>query len=68
MEDELAVLEPRKRRAAMDQRTLDALMAALAMLRDYKPGDHTMKDRYWAIVTTDVEKAIAVFKTFAMFP
>lgn len=37
----------------------------LASLREQKPNDRSDKDRYWAIVITEVEKAKAVFLTYA---
>jgi hypothetical protein len=43
---------------------LKALDQALSELRRNKPNDRSDADRYWAIVITDVEKALAVFKTY----
>jgi hypothetical protein len=43
---------------------LKALDQALFELRRNKPNDRSDADRYWAIVITDVEKALAVFKTY----
>lgn len=37
---------------------------AIAVLRLGKPNDRSEKDRYWAIVITDLEKSLAVFKTY----
>lgn len=37
----------------------------LAQLREQKPNDRSEKDRYWAISITEVEKAKAVFVTYA---
>lgn len=43
--------------------------ALLDALRSEKPNDRSDKDRYFAIVITDVEKAKAVFVTYAQpFP
>lgn len=42
------------------------LREALEALKAEKPNDRSDKDRYWAIVITDVEKAIAVFKTYVL--
>lgn len=36
----------------------------IAALRAAKPNDRSEKDRYYAIVITEVEKAFAVFSTF----
>lgn len=33
-------------------------------LRNHKPNDRSDRDRYWAIVITEVEKARAVFETY----
>lgn len=40
------------------------LECTLAALRATKPGDRSERDRYWAIVITDLEKVYAYFKTF----
>ena len=45
---------------------IKALDQALFELRRNKPNDRSDTDRYWAIVITDVEKALAVFKTYVM--
>jgi hypothetical protein len=37
----------------------------LAQLREQKPNDRSDRDRYWAIVITEVEKAKAVFVQYA---
>ena len=37
----------------------------LEWLRRDKPNDRSDKDRYWAIVITEVEKAKAIFLTYA---
>lgn len=37
----------------------------LAALREQKPNDRSDKDRYWAIVITEVEKAKAIFLQYA---
>ena len=34
-------------------------------MREKKPNDRSDGDRYWAIVITELEKAYAVFVTFA---
>lgn len=34
-------------------------------LKEFKPNDRSEQDRYWAITVTEVEKALALFKTFA---
>lgn len=39
--------------------------ALLASLRQQKPNDRSDKDRYWAIVITEVEKAKAIFLQYA---
>lgn len=36
----------------------------LLQLEAYKPNDRSKRDRYWAIVNTEVEKAKAVFVTY----
>jgi len=36
----------------------------LEALRNMKPNDRSEADRYWAIVITDTEKAMAVFHRF----
>ena len=36
----------------------------ITALRNAKPNDRSEKDRYFAIVITEVEKAFAVFMTF----
>lgn len=38
----------------------------IAWLKKSKPNDRSDRDRYWAIVITELEKAFAVFKTFAL--
>lgn len=43
-------------------RKFDDLLQAL---RAQKPNDRSDQDRYWAIVITEVEKAKAVFLTYA---
>lgn len=48
------------------QVSLDAMTNALSALRAHKPNDRSEQDRYWAIVITDLEKSIAVFKTYVM--
>jgi hypothetical protein len=45
---------------------IDSFEELLEKLRLMKPNDRSGYDRYWAIVITDVEKAMAVFKTFAV--
>lgn len=35
-------------------------------MRDAKPNDRSEQDRYWAIAITELEKARAVFVTYAM--
>jgi hypothetical protein len=35
------------------------------LLKELKPNDRSDQDRYWAIVITEVEKARAVFLTYA---
>lgn len=37
----------------------------LLQLEAFKPNDRSKQDRYWAIVITEVEKAAAIFKTYA---
>lgn len=37
----------------------------LAAMREQKPNDRSERDRYWAIAITEVEKAKAVFVTYA---
>lgn len=37
----------------------------LLQLEAYKPNDRSKQDRYWAITITEVEKAAAIFKTYA---
>jgi hypothetical protein len=37
----------------------------LTALQKHKPNDRGTQDRYWAITITEVEKALAIFKTFA---
>jgi len=37
----------------------------LLQLESYKPNDRSKQDRYWAIAITEVEKAAAIFKTYA---
>ncbi len=37
---------------------------AIVTLRLGKPNNRSEKDRYWAIVITDLEKSLAVFKTY----
>jgi hypothetical protein len=53
-------------RAVLVSETHNALDNALSALKHNKPNDRSDKDRYWAIVITDVEKAIAVFETYVM--
>lgn len=36
----------------------------LTELKGRKPNDRSEQDRYWAIVITDVEKALGTFYTF----
>lgn len=36
----------------------------LVSLKELKPNDRSDKDRYWAITNTEVEKALAIFKTY----
>lgn len=36
----------------------------LTELKSRKPNDRSEQDRYWAIVITDVEKALGTFNTF----
>lgn len=45
---------------------MKALDQALFELRRNKPNDRSEQDRYWAIVITDVEKAMAVFKAYVL--
>jgi hypothetical protein len=58
-------IEKRKVDAKKDT-AIKALDQALFELRRNKPNDRSDADRYWAIVITDVEKAMAVFKTYVM--
>jgi hypothetical protein len=37
----------------------------LITLKDQKPNDRSNADRYWAIVITEVEKARAIYLTYA---
>lgn len=43
----------------------DEFEILLYELRQQKPNDRSEKDRYWAIVVTEVEKAKAIFLTYA---
>lgn len=43
-----------------------SLNRALQTLKARKPNDRSDKDRYWAIVITEVEKAMAVFDMYIM--
>ena len=38
----------------------------IAEMKQHKPNDRSDRDRYWAIAITDIEKAYAVFVTFAL--
>ena len=42
----------------------DEFVAFVNALKNAKPNDRSEKDRYFAIVITEVEKAFAVFMTF----
>lgn len=42
-----------------------AFLELLNKLTLAKPNDRSSRDRYWAITITEVEKAYAVFQTFA---
>ena len=48
-----------------DSQVIDDFNALLGALRLYKPNDRSDRDRYWAITITEVEKARAVFLTYA---
>lgn len=48
-----------------DPTTLDYFDNLLADLKNKKPNDRSDRDRYWAITITEVEKARAVFLTYA---
>lgn len=43
----------------------DEFEILLLELRRQKPNDRSDKDRYWAIVITEVEKAKAIFLQYA---
>lgn len=43
----------------------EAFEELLNTLRAQKPNDRSDRDRYWAIVITEVEKAKAVYLTYA---
>ena len=43
----------------------DEFEILLYELRQQKPNDRSDKDRYWAIVITEVEKAKAIFLQYA---
>lgn len=45
--------------------TIDCFDMLLQALRANKPNDRSDQDRYWAITITEVEKARAVFLTYA---
>jgi Arc/MetJ-type ribon-helix-helix transcriptional regulator len=55
---------PESERMGKNHATRHMLDLALAELKENKPNDRSDVDRYWAIVITDVEKAIAVFETY----
>lgn len=43
---------------------LDQFEELLKELKSRKPNDRSEHDRYWAIVITDVERALGMFYTF----
>ncbi len=51
-----------------EELVLQKLDELLTTLRELKPNDRSNQDRYWAITITEVEKAFAVFVTFAGQP
>lgn len=52
---------------SFNERTTEAdFLNLIAQLKASKPNDRSEQDRYWAITITEVEKAFAIFKTFAI--
>jgi hypothetical protein len=47
---------------------LIAFANLLLALEASKPNDRSSKDRYYAITTTEVEKAAAIFRVYACEP
>lgn len=46
------------------QQVILSLGGSLALMRQHKPNDRSEQDRYWAIAITDMEKVVAIFKTY----
>ena len=49
-----------------EQGVRDLFAYMVEVLREEKPNDRSERDRYWAIVITEVEKARAVFEMYAV--
>jgi len=45
-------------------RVMNGIERLLEEMRERKPNNRSEEDRYWAITITEVEKAMAIFKTF----
>lgn len=43
------------------------LVQALTTLQDKKPNDRSEADRHWAILVTDVEKAVTLFHAWFVY-
>lgn len=50
------------------EKILIAFAELLILLDENKPNDRSLKDRYYAITTTEVQKAAAVFRVYACEP
>jgi len=49
-----------------DKNVEDRLLKLMSVIDDAKPNDKSDKDRYYAIITTDIEKIYAYFQTYIM--
>jgi len=49
-----------------DTTSLEALKAALELLKAGKPNDRSEKDRRYAVAITELEKTLAYFHTFVI--
>lgn len=49
-----------------DGALLASIVIAWKLLRDQKPNDHSDRDRRFAVTMTELEKAIAYFKTYVV--
>jgi len=47
-----------------DEHVETSIMNAMAVAKNAKPNDHTEKDRYYAILITDLEKILAFVREY----